>query len=707
MTNPWLDDRRQMPTGNLKRRTHWRREGATTKCQLPQSQLMTKCPSKDSLVGLLAEALNTAERDSVIQHVEECALCRQELARQTEISDVASWHCDKHLPPSNNAEDDVVRRLKLVRRSPAPILHDPAETQAENVAHNKHATAATIDFEIPSVPGYEIIGILGRGGMGVVFKARQIALQRIVALKMLENLERAGEKVIARFRTEADAIARLQHPNIVQIYDVGEVAGRPYFVLEYVAGGNLAQHLNGTPQSARLAAEFVEALARAVQAAHANGVVHRDLKPGNILLASALEVAAGVVNNARNSQTLVADGSPLKAVPKIVDFGVAKIADRGWEAQLHRSLTLTGDLVGTPSYMAPEQAAPLGAPIGPAADVYALGAIFYELLTGRPPFKGETLVDTVLQVLHSEPVRVTALQPNVPRDLETICLKCLRKEPSHRYSSASELADDIQRFLRGKPINARPRGTAEKAWRWIRDHPVPSGLVAVGLLAPFAALIILSLLSARLVRSTALESAAQQAELLEHATNQYSQIVQRVERAHYQVNKMVPPTPDTVPLSIPATFLHDVGEELSHDSRTGIRVRQYSDNPFPWRTDGGPHDDFERKALVRLRQSNGQETVHDFTEIDGEPVVRYAQARIMKQSCVDCHNTHPLSNRKDWQVGDVRGVLEIIRPLKNDEARITRALRLTLLLSAIGSGLLLLGSVLAAWAKHRPTESGS
>ena len=317
--------------------------------------------------------------------------------------------------------------------------------------------------------------------------------------------------------------------------------------------------------------------------------------------------------------------------------------------------------------MAPEQAAPSGAPVGPAADVYALGAILYELLTGRPPFKGETPLDTVLQVLHSEPVSVTDLQPNVPRDSRQSASNVCERSHIIVIATASDLADDIQRFLQGKPIKARPRGAFEKAWRWIRDHPMPSGLVAAGVLTPIVALITLSLLSARLVRSSALESAAQQAELLEQANNQYSLIVQRVEQAHYPVNKMVPPTPGTVPLSIPATFLHDVGEELSRDSKTGIQVRQYSDYPFPWRTNGGPHDDFEREALVRLRQSNGKETVHEFTEIDGEPVVRYAQARIMKQSCVDCHNTHPLSTRKDWKVGDVRGVLEIIRPLKNDD----------------------------------------
>ena len=542
--------------------------------------------------------------------------------------------------------------------------------------------------------------------MGVVFKARHLALQRIVALKMLRNWAGPGEKELARFRAEAEAIAKLQHPNIVQIYDVGEVDGRPYFALEYVAGGSLDQHLDGTPQSARLAAQFVEVLARAVtQTAHANGIVHRDLKPANILLIPTQHGAALSLDRTRGHDTRAMDGGLLKAVPKIADFGVAKCADGDRSAQLHHNLTVTGDFLGTPSYMAPEQAAPTGPPVGPAADIYALGVIFYELLTGRPPFKAATPLDTVLQVLHNEPVSITRLQPNVPRDIETICHKCLRKEPRQRYHSAHDLAEDLQSFLRGRPIKARPRGAVEKAWRWIRDHPVPSGLVAAGVLTPIVALITLSLLSAELVRSSALESAAQQAELLETATNQYSQIVQRVERAHYPVNKMVPPTPNTVPLSIPATFLHDVGEVLHQDSKTGIRVRQYSNDPFPWRFRGGPQDDFEREALLRLQQSNGRETVHAFTEIDGEPVVRYAQARIMKQSCVDCHNTHPLSTRKDWKVGDVRGALENIRPLKDDKARVTQALQVTLLLGAIGSSLLLLGSVLAVWAKHRRVEA--
>ena len=555
---------------------------------------------------------------------------------------------------------------------------------------------------LPEVAGYEVLGLLGRGGMGVVYQARQLGLDRTVALKMILTGFQAGPKDLARFRAEAAALARLQHPNIVQIYDVGETAGRPYFVFEFVAGGSLAQYLQGTPQPVRPAAQLVDTLARAVHAAHANGVIHRDLKPANILLRDEREGARG---ESRDPSPLAPRLASL--VPKITDFGLAKCAGDDGEAPDLRGPTVTGDLVGTPNYMAPEQAMVPRQPVGPAADVYALGAILYELLTGRPPFTGETPLATVLQVLNNEPVSVTSLQPNVPRDLETICLKCLRKEPRQRYGSALELAEDLQRFLRDEPIRARPVRAVEKLWRWVRRHPAPAGLLAAGLLAPAVALITLSLLSARLVRSNALESAAQQAELLEEATKEYSRNVQRVEKASFTVNKTVPPTPGTVPLSIPATFLHDVGQQLGLTGRTGVKVRQYSDYPFPWRTDGGPRDEFEREALRRLRQSKGQETVHEFTEVGGQRVVRYAQARVMERSCVECHSTHAQSPRKDWQVGDVRGVLEIIRPLDKDEARVGEALRLALLLSAVVSGLLLGGSMLVVWAGRRRSQVGS
>jgi serine/threonine-protein kinase len=309
------------------------------------------------------------------------------------------------------------------------------------------------------VPGYEVLRELGRGGMGVVYLARQVGLRRLVALKMILAGGHAGEAARARFRTEAEAVARLQDPHIVTVHEVGEHQGLPYLCLEYVEGGSLARRLDGTPLPARPAAQLVEALARAADYAHRRGVVHRDLKPANVLLA--------------------ADGTP-----KITDFGLAKLLD---EAD---GPTGTGDVMGTPSYMAPEQTGQHGHPVGPATDVYALGAILYELLTGRPPFKGATALDTVFQVAHQEPVPPRRLQPGVPRDLETVCLKCLAKEPAKRYASAGGLADDLDRFLQDRPTLARPAGKLESLWRWCRRSPKVAGLaaaLAVALAAGFAA----------------------------------------------------------------------------------------------------------------------------------------------------------------------------------------------------------------------------
>lgn len=666
---------------------------------------MPSCPSDETLTALLADALGTAERDSLARHVEGCAPCQETLARLTGTPDTERWRRAERPRQGSEAEEGMLRRLKQASASTIAHRLQQADKPTGDALTVAAPTLPAGDSEPPAVPGFEILRELGRGGMGVVYQARQVALQRTVALKMILNGAHAGPKELARFRAEAAVIARLQHPNIVQIYYVGEAAGRPYFALEFVAGGSLAEYLHGTPQPLRPAAQLVETLARAVHAAHANGVVHRDLKPANILLVPTNPGSAVSPEHSPNASRRTAKGGVLNATPKISDFGVAKcVTDDGEALGLP---TVTGELLGTPQYMAPEQAATPRQPVGPAADVYGLGAILYELLTGRPPFAGATPLATVLQVLHNEPVSVTSLQPNVPRDLETVCLKCLRKDPRKRYASALELAEDLQRFLRGEPVRARPVKPAERLWHWARRHPLPAALLGAGLLAPVVALIALSLLSARLVRSNALESAAQQAELLEEANKEYSRIVQRVVQAKYPVNKTVPPTPHTVPLSIPATFLHDVGEHLGRTGRTGVKVRQYSDHPFPWRTDGGPRDDFERVALLRLRQSKGQETVHEFTAIDGQRVVRYAQARVMERSCVECHNTHPQSPRRDWQVGDVRGVLEIIRPLDKDEARVGEALRLALLLSAVVSCLLLGGSLVVVWAGHQRTRRGS
>jgi tetratricopeptide (TPR) repeat protein len=297
-------------------------------------------------------------------------------------------------------------------------------------------------------PGYEVLGVLGRGGMGVVYKARQARLKRLVALKMVTAGAHASSGDLARFQAEAEAVAALQHPNIVQIYEVGEHAGVPYFSLEYVDGGSLAGRLRDRPLPPREAAGLVRTLARAIQYAHERGVIHRDLKPANVLL--------------------TADGTP-----KVADFGLAKRVGDGDSSQ-----TQAGTILGTPSYMAPEQAEGEIHAVGPLADVYALGSVLYHLLTGRPPFQGAKMLETLQLVRTREPVPVRQLQPSVPRDLETVCLKCLEKPPAKRYASAAALADDLGRFLADEPIRARPVGRAERLWRWGRKNPRTAALAA-------------------------------------------------------------------------------------------------------------------------------------------------------------------------------------------------------------------------------------
>jgi tetratricopeptide (TPR) repeat protein len=320
------------------------------------------------------------------------------------------------------------------------------------------------------VPGYEVLGELGRGGMGVVYKARDQRLGRDVALKVLVAGEHAAGEGRERFRREAEAVAALQHPNIVQVFEVGEHRGLPYLALELVEGESLARRLAAAPLRPRPAAELVETLARAVHHAHQRGVVHRDLKPANVLVASGQWPVAS--EKARSGSSSLATGHWPLATPKITDFGLAKrVGDAGQ--------TQSGAVMGTPSYMAPEQAAGQAKHVGPAADVYALGAVLYECLTGRPPFKAATPVDTILQVISTDPVGPSRLQPGVPRDLETVCLKCLRKEPRRRYSSAEALADDLRRFLDGRPVAARRTPWWERVGKWARRRPAAAALLAV------------------------------------------------------------------------------------------------------------------------------------------------------------------------------------------------------------------------------------
>jgi WD40 repeat protein/tRNA A-37 threonylcarbamoyl transferase component Bud32 len=412
-----------------------------------RSNHMTVCPSRDELAAFSAGMMLASLLEAVANHLCVCPRCEStvralEDPNETILSEL------RHVPPQDPLlEEPECRQLevdaKVIRLDGASVTSSMPTRPAAN--HVK-------DLPLPAQLGqYELLERLGKGGMGVVYKARQPNLHRLVALKRILSGAHASCEELARFQTEATDLAHLRHPNIVHIYETGEDENCRYFAMEFVDGGSLARQLDGAPLPPRRAAELVQTLARAIHHAHEQGIVHRDLKPANVLLT-------------------------IDGVPKISDFGLAKCL--GSEG----GYTEPGAILGTPSYMAPEQAEGRNHEIGPVTDIYGLGAILYELLTGRPPFRGTSAPDTLHQVRCQEPVPPSRLQPKVPRDLETICLKCLQKEPHKRYASALGLAEDIQRCLRGEPILARPVGRAERLWRWCRRNPAlaaASGLAAV------------------------------------------------------------------------------------------------------------------------------------------------------------------------------------------------------------------------------------
>jgi tRNA A-37 threonylcarbamoyl transferase component Bud32 len=399
------------------------------------------CPSTMSLRKFLNEELTRAGGERVHQHIDSCSACQQALQRLMG-SLPGPFDALAPLNGDRSVGEDTVVSFDATQAIPKRLLHGEKTESAEKV------------------PGYELLGELGRGGMGVVYKARQLRPDRIVALKMLLAGRHAAPLEQTRFLLEAQAVARLQHPHIVPLHEVGQHGELPYLTLEFVSGGNLANLLKGGTLAPDDAARLVEQVARGMHYAHERGIIHRDLKPANILL------QRDEGREARDEE--VASASTL--IPKITDFGLAK------NVAVSAELTPSLAIYGTPSYMAPEQASGKVKDVGATADVYALGAILYECLTGRPPFRGETPADTLLQVLGTEPTRPSHFAPVIPADLETICMKCLHKEAHRRYASALELAEDLRRFQAREPIQARPVGNVERLVKWCRRHPAVSAL---------------------------------------------------------------------------------------------------------------------------------------------------------------------------------------------------------------------------------------
>lgn len=606
------------------------------------------CPTADSLRNFAVGRCPDAEYESIAQHVETCSICLSQLEILDQSADPLTDQLHKLSTASVHPTND-----QEVGWADAVLLGRARSGSFRVAADAGIGLARRLQQGPVYLDRFELRCELGVGSFGYVFQAWDPRLERLVALKVQRAGNFASAEDIERFLREARSAAQLKHSSIVSLYETGQTEEGVWFlVCEFIDGQTLEKKLldHSKGMTPLVAASIACELAAALHYAHEHGIIHRDIKPGNIIIDQAGRA-------------------------HLMDFGLAK-RDCG-----DQSMTSDGRILGTPAYMSPEQAAGASHQVDARTDIYSLGVVLYEMIAGDRPFRGERR-ELLMQVMDDDPRPLRRVRPDIPRDLESICLKAMSKSPSRRYQSGRDMETDLRRFLEGRQTRARPAGNVERTLRWCQRYPLAVSVFCAVVVGSIAGMWYLSSLSEYFVRQTALESARLENKMLDEVWRFYSE---RIEEINFKTSG-VAVTQNYLEihpaLPLPATFSIDLGERISRRN-PGMQVRVYGRYPWPGRESGGPQDEIEKAALEWLEShakptDEPQQEYTRFVAAGDRRELHYYAARHMEKSCLGCHNdVSPTSKspKRDWQIGDVVGVLKIVRPLDREIANTQTGLR--------------------------------